>query len=90
VQARNAVTNTLTTLKLRAQRDNGCKLIAMNNAQGCNGQIVSKLKIWFDPSDNPTLQPSRYRAQFNVQASGWHDKAFNQAFPVDVDVNLLQ
>jgi hypothetical protein len=61
----------------------------MNNAQLCNGKTVSNLKVWFDPSDNPSLQQSRYRAQFNVQARGWHDKTFNQTFPVDVDVNLL-
>ena len=48
--------------------------------------MVSTLKAWFDPSDNPSLQPGRYRTQFDVQARGWTDKTFSHTFRVDVDI----
>jgi hypothetical protein len=87
VSARDAVTQRMVPIKLRAQRNNGCRDIAMNNAAVCQGK--SNLKIWFEPSDNPTLTAGRYGAKFDVQARGWYDKRFNITTPVELDIDML-
>lgn len=89
VNARNAITQAVVPVKLRANRNNSCNDVAMNNAVVCANQTASTLKIRFDASDNPGLPAGRYVAQFNVQARAWRNKTFNTTIPVKVDVNLL-
>ena len=87
VQARDAVTQTIVPIKLRAQRNNGCNDIAMNNTTNCQGASI--LKVSFDPSDNPALPAGRYAATFNVQAATLVTGGFNATLPIDLDLNLL-
>lgn len=90
VQARDALRQTIVPVKLRAQRVRPCGAVAMNNAYPCGTDRTSSLKVWFDPIDNPTLQPgTKYSVKFNVQARTWGSTAVNKTFPVNFHLDLL-
>jgi hypothetical protein len=90
VQARDAIRQTIVPVKLRAQRVRPCGAVAMNNAYSCGTDRTSSLKVWFDPIDNPTLQPgTKYSVKFNVQARTWGSTAVNKTFPVNFHLDML-
>jgi hypothetical protein len=88
VQARDAVTQAIVPIKLRAQRNNGCNDIAMNNVASC-GQATSTLKVSFDAADNPALPAGRYVAAFNVHAATLAVGDKYSTLPIELDINLL-
>lgn len=54
------------TIALRGSRANGCSTRPMHGTVACQGSKNTKLRIWYDPADNPSLPDGIYTAEFRV------------------------
>jgi hypothetical protein len=90
VQARDAITQNVVPIRLRAQRHNGCYWNAMNDAVSCRGfPRHGPLHVSFHAQDNSGLPRGIYRGVVHLQANGWHDAALRDAIALDVEVDTF-
>ncbi len=89
VQAREARTGALAGIRLRAHRDAGCRLSAMEDAAPCADARSNRLKVAFLPADNPRLKPGVYTGRFDVEVLAGMDRSRQERLTLHLDIRHL-
>lgn len=89
VLARESRTGSTAAIRLRAQRETGCRLLPMEDATPCPASPLNRLLIAFDPRENPDLKPGAYTGSFDVEVLAWEDRSRRERLTVQLDIQHL-
>jgi hypothetical protein len=89
VAVKESRTGAISTIRLRAHRDAGCRRSPIEDAAPCPGSQNNQLKVAFRADDNPGLKPGAYTGRFHVDVLSWLDRSRQERVTLHVDVRHL-